>query len=184
MRLREITSICMLIILAQSTSADDGRFSPLIGSGILERMETARVWEIEILSSGIKYKCLKCDGNVDAMIEVIAPYAPEKYTSIAQRYLAERKLFCAHLVIQGNGRCVETRSIGYRAGLLRGFESTHETSNQRSVEMVFFYRNLYFAGNSGPELIRTSVMIDNGATLPNDALETFYWHMAKLTAFW
>ncbi len=168
------------VFSTQSSLAEGTRFNRLAGSHLIANLENEETWSAEFSVSGVKYTCLECAFPVTAFLESITPYASEHYRSLSDRYLSERKIFCADLVINGPGRCLGTRPARMRGGALSGFVSKQDIASRREIEIVFFYHEREF----GPELIRTKIMLEDGATLPNDASGMFREHMAKLTVFW
>ncbi len=119
--------VAVFCLPSQPAHAEEDRFSRLTGSGLLQRMEASDDWDIAVLPEAIEYSCLSCEGSVVARLEIVAPYDPGGHKSVKQRYLAERRQFCADLVASREGRCVSSKETGWRG--LRGFLSVHETTS-------------------------------------------------------
>ncbi|MGD1926335.1 MAG: hypothetical protein ACFB03_19435 [Paracoccaceae bacterium] len=172
------------ILLASSAIAEQDRLDRLTNSYLISNLERDEGWFVSRMASSLNYECLKCSGEVNVQLEVVAPYSPKKFGSFQKRYLTERKAFCANMAVQSSGRCIGTEAIGMRGGALSGFLSTHELENRHVTEIVFFYNNAHFGPLRGPELIRTKLTSESTAHVPNGIVETLMWHMARLTVFW
>lgn len=168
------------ILFAQTSYAEGTRFGRLDGSYLIANMEREEIWSAEFNEAFIRYTCLECASPVTALLEAITPYTSEHYGSLSERYLSERKVYCTELVVSGAGQCLKTRPARMRGGSLSGFISEQDIASQREIEIAFFYHEREF----GPELIRTKILLEDGAILPIDALGMFREHMAKLTIFW
>ncbi|MDA8747667.1 hypothetical protein N9M66_05605 [Litoreibacter sp.] len=169
---------------ASSALADAGRMDRLTNSYLISDLEKDGVWQVSASEMRMDYNCLRCDGEVSAILEVIAPYTLEKFGSFEQKYTAERKVFCAHLAGQFSGRCIGTSATGMRGGALSGFRSTHEINDNSVTEIVFFYHNIYFGPVRGPEIIKATITSASNAEIPQGIAETLMWHMARLTIWW
>ncbi len=169
-----------VLLVPKPGFAEENRVSRLAGSHLIKSLERDGNWTAEVSASRIEYTCLKCGGKVEAIVEVISPYTSENHASLGQRFLAERKLLCAQLTTLGTGRCVRTDPTGMRGGALTGFRSDIEMTGRKEIEIAFFYHE----EGLDPELIRATVVIESGAVLPQNSIEMFRWHMARLTNPW
>ena len=172
----------MLLLLALSFPwaaaplyARDDQFSRLTGSALFKRTKESDDWDITVLPEAIEYVCLTCGGPVVARLERAVPYGPGDHGSAAQRYLAERKQFCATLVASRDGRCVSHREIGWRM-VLHGFSFQYELGHEEVTEMVFFYPDY----DLGQVKLVTVIRGQKGARLPESFLKA---HMARMTPF-
>ncbi|XAT60760.1 hypothetical protein GN278_08440 [Rhodobacteraceae bacterium Araon29] len=176
--------LCLTFILSIFVGtyayAEERQLSRLTDSYLFENLEKDEVWQAEVLENSIKYSCIACDKAISAHLEIVSPYTAENYSSLPERYLSERKVYCMNLVTRHNGRCLETYAISLRGNALKGFRSEQEFADHKEIETIFFYNEKSF----GPELLRTIILIEDGTTLPNGTADTFLAHMAKLTLFW
>ncbi|UWQ79599.1 hypothetical protein K3725_00900 [Leisingera sp. S132] len=169
-----------VLLLPQIVIASEGRISGLAASPLLQRMAEKGEWEARVSSEAIHYTCLTCVGRVKARLEVLAPYGTGSHASVWQRYLAERKQFCADLAASREGRCVSTEAKKLRGGALTGFRSVHETDAYRVISIGLFYHEY----GSGPELIHTTIQMDRGVELEHDPSSMFLHHMARPTIWY
>lgn len=156
--------------------ARDDQFSRLTGSALFKRTKESDDWDITVLPEAIEYVCLTCDGPVVARLERAVPYGPGDHGSAVQRYLAERKQFCATLVAARDGRCVSHREIGWSM-VLHGFSFQYELGHEEVTEMVFFYPDY----DLGQVKLVTMIHGEKGGRLPESFLKA---HMARLTPFY
>jgi hypothetical protein len=161
---------------SQPAHAEEDRFSRLTGSSLFKRMEALGDWEIAVLPEAVEYSCLTCKGSVVARLEIVAPYAPGAHRSVRQRYLAERRQFCADLVALRQGRCVSFKKTRWNI-VLRGFVSEHETASESVTEIVLFY----WEYGLEREKIMTTIRAEKGANVPRQSSPPFMAHMARLT---
>lgn len=169
-----------LLQLPQIVIASEGRLSRLAASPLLQHMTERGDWIARVSTEAINYTCLTCEGPVKAKLEVFAPYGPGSHVSVWQRYLAERKQFCADLVASREGHCVSTEPKKLRGGALTGFRSIHETDVLRVISIGLFYNGY----GSGPELIHTTIQMGNGVELEQDPRSMFLEHMAWPTVWY
>ncbi|MEP4035319.1 hypothetical protein [Pseudophaeobacter sp.] len=155
--------------------ARDDQFSRLTGSALFKRMKESGDWEITVLPEAIEYLCLTCGGPVVARLERAVPYDPSDFGSVSERYLAERKQFCATLVAARDGRCASHREIGWSMDL-HGFRFEYELGHEEVTEMVFFY----LEHDVGLVKLVTVIRGEKGARLPETPLKA---HMARMTPF-
>lgn len=180
---RLVSSVLILLslLVSRAVYADESRLEILAESYLIENLQQEGHWEVDVGEERINYKCLICNGELVARLEIISPYHSDPFTSRSERYLSERRRRCVDLVVNDLGRCIGTQDISFRGGALRGFQSeTHFLSN-REVEVVFFYHDPRWPG---PEMIKTTIYMARGFSLPNGSVEMFMWHMARLTLYW
>jgi hypothetical protein len=161
---------------AAPVSARDNQFSLLTGSTLFKHMKESGDWDITVLPEAIEYVCLTCEGPVVARLERAVPYGPGDYGSASQRYLAERKEFCANLVADRDGRCVSHRTIRWSM-VLHGFRFQYEIGHEEVTEMVFFYPEY----DVGQVKLVTVIHGEKGVRLPDFLLKA---HMARMTPFY
>jgi hypothetical protein len=184
MGIKRLLAAAALAGLAQPAAAESSRMSRLADSNLLALLTKDGDWEVMVHGTGIEYTCVQCNGAVHARLEVIAPFFTADYNTYRERYLAERKLACADLVVENAGRCIGTRETSMRGSALKGFHSIHEVNGQTVVEITFLYHNGYFGPVTGPELIKTTIIADSADAIPSHLVETLRGHMARLTVFW
>lgn len=184
MRLLKLTTALLLFSVASPVYAVEDRLKPLMNSHLIVRLEEEGTWQVSTQGSSVRYDCLACTDDVSAELEVVAPYTAGKYASPAERYLTERKAFCADIVVHNQGRCLATEKTGWRADLLTGFHSIHEIDGKSVTEIVFFYNNRNWGASRGPEIIRGTIYTERNAAVPDGFSELLLHHMAKLTAFY
>ena len=172
--------VVFVVSFATALSAEEARTYIFTSTNHFERYIRNGDWEIEVSDTCVDYTCLTCGGDLVARLEVIAPYESGNFPSGQDRYLAERKELCFELTANRSGRCVDTQNTSVRPAL-RGFQSETELGAIREIEIVFFYNDRYW---SGPEPLRTTITISEGATLPTESVRRFMWDMARLTLFW
>ena len=174
----------LLAVLSMSVvnaaRAEEARMDSLASSYLIENLVAERNWEVTLYERRIDYVCLVCGGKLIARLEVLAPYDAGHFSTPGKRYLAERRQRCFELTANGQGRCVGTQHASVRRSL-SGFQSETEMLSKREIEIVFFYHDRRWPG---PELIRTTIDVSEGATLPEESVVLFMWHMARLTLFW
>lgn len=161
---------------SQPAHAGEDRFSRLTGSYLFKLMEANDDWDIAVLPEAVVYSCLTCEGSVVARLEIVAPYAPDMHATVEQRYLAERRQFCADLVAAREGRCVSTEVTSWNHPL-GGFLSEHETASESVTEIVLFY----WEYGLEREKIMTTIRVEKGANVPRQSSPPFMAHMARLT---
>lgn len=171
--------VAVLCMPSQPAHAEEDRFSRLTRSSLFKRMEASDDWGIAVLPEAVEYSCLTCEGSVVARLEVVVPYDPGEHKSVEQRYLAERRQFCADLVAAREGRCVSTEVTSWNHPL-GGFLSEHETASERVTEIVYFYSE----HRSEREKITTTIRVEKGAGLWRQSSPPFKAHMARLTFFY
>ncbi|MEP3347668.1 MAG: hypothetical protein ABJN34_04795 [Litoreibacter sp.] len=169
-----------VVSFANAVSAEEARTHIFTSTDYFERYIRNGEWEIEVSDTRVDYTCITCGGGLVARLEVIAPYNLGNFPSRQERYLAERRQLCFELTSNRLGRCVDTQRASVRPAL-RGFQSETELGAIREIEIVFFYHDPYWPG---PELLRTTITISEGATLPRKSVDRFMWDMARLTLFW
>lgn len=113
-----------LLFLGHISHADDGPFGLLIDHYLIDDLERDGEWEVTFIESTVMYECLKCEGSVKAEIEVFPVRDNENLAGFQESYLYQRKLFCANLVVEGIGRCLDTQPRSIRLGMLSGFRSS------------------------------------------------------------
>jgi len=150
----------------------------LAESYLIENLKRDGTWEVQFGAARADYRCLTCDGEIEVSIEVIASYTAGDFATLGQRYLAERRQFCAELVRQQAGRCLGTAPTRYRA--LKGFHSAQELAGRHVSEIVFFNHDR----EHGRELIRGRISMDAGTEPAGNLIEMFRYHMARLTLFY
>ncbi|MEX0301442.1 MAG: hypothetical protein AB3N24_03360 [Leisingera sp.] len=147
-------------------------------SSLIRDLKRDGDWEVQFGANRADYRCVTCKGQVEASIEVIAPYTAGDFPTLSQRYLAGRRLYCAELVRRQLGRCLWTASSPQR--FLGGFISAQELAGRRVIEIVFFNRDW----ENGQELIRGLVIMDAEAESAGDLVGRFDYYMARLTRFY
>ena len=168
------------MLIAGAATAQENRTDVLSQSSLFEKLAADGVWDAEVSGSQIEYTCLTCDGEISARLEVIAPYDADVSATPQERYLTELRQRCSDLTAQRSGRCIGTREIAVRPSL-RGFRSETEMPTHREIEVVFFYHDQIWPG---PELLKTTITISDSASLSEESVEMFMWHMARLTLYW
>ncbi|WP_300073457.1 hypothetical protein [uncultured Ruegeria sp.] len=130
--------------------------------------------ETQVFQSEITSICKKQGRQTNLRIDVSTPYKSETFGSHNQKYLADRKLYCARIVAERVGRCIGTFDISPRHSL-RGFRSVSlEDSGLYRMEFVVFHRE---------ELIRASVLSDiEDLDIEYDGW--LQWTLARLTPLW
>lgn len=152
--MRYLTAIIAIVSVwsASSVLADEGRLDQLIGFSLILNLEKDGVWQISNTATRVEYDCLECIGEVSAKLEIIAPYTAEKYGSLELRYLADRKAFCAQLVVQSSGRCLKTVPSIMRGGALSGFRSRMKSRILSSLKSYFSIAIPTLVQGTGPSL--------------------------------
>ena len=164
--------------------AGDGRFDPLLNSRLFSQLEESGAWDVSVSETMLSYNCRQCGGEVRVTLEIVMPYAAGGFGTSVQRYLAERKAWCADLARRFLGRCTGF-SVNRWHLTLEGFKASHEIGDWSVTELVFFYHNnRYFGPASGPELIRGTMTLESGATPPDGTTSLLHAQMARLTAFY
>lgn len=164
--------------------AGGGRFDPLLNSRLFSQLEESGAWDVSVSETMLSYNCRDCGGEVRVTLEVVAPYDPGGFGTSVQRYLAEREAWCADLARRFLGRC-SGLSVNRWHLTLKGFKASHEIGGRSVTELVFFYHNnRYFGLVSGPELIRGTMTLEDGATPPDGTTSLLHAQMARLTAFY
>lgn len=172
-------SIAMCLV-AGPGQAEEERLSRLVDSVLFKNLLDQGIWSADVTQTSIEYRCLACQNAVAARLEIISPYTKASFASPRSRFLAERKVFCARLVTEPDGRCLNFFPVSMRGGALKGLQAEHEVHGQRQIQIVFFVNEQPL----GPELIQATIFANAGTELPSDTIEMFRWHMARLTAIW
>jgi len=156
------------------------RLSLLVQSGLLTRMEDTGVWVATVEGSDVTYDCVACSGQVTARLQVIAlPEGMSVATGLAdlKRLRAQE---CATWVVDGVGRCLETRPVRMAPGGLVGLEMSQELGGVWSMDTTVFYHEQ----KHGPEMIRSVLFVRGQSEVPAGASEMLRAHMKRLTLFW
>lgn len=169
-----------ICLIAGPGQAEEMRLSRLVDSTLFKNLLDQGIWSADVTQTSIEYRCLACQKPVAAKLEIISPYTKASFASPGSRFLAERKVFCARLVTEPDGRCMNFFPVSMRGGALKGFQAEHEMHGQRQIQIVLFVSERPL----GPELIQVTIFADAGTELPSGTIEMFRWHMARLTAIW
>lgn len=177
-KLAVIAATVMLLITAPGF-ASDPRLSRPVDSYLIENLRRTGEWSVKSFPSKIEYSCLKCDGAVHVTIEIISPYTAANHGSLLDRYLSDRRKYCATLAQLGKGRCIKTLNRRWR-GVLQGFESETKLSDRKTIEIAYIYSERKF----DPGLLKATISVQNGAKFKFSLIELFEFHLLKLTLLW
>ena len=168
------------LFLGQIALADDGPFRSLVDDYLIENLERNGEWQVTFFESTVAYKCLKCEGSVRAEIEVFPVRDNENHDEFYKQYLYQRKLFCAELVVESIGRCLDTQPRSLRFGAISGFNSSQIVGSRYEYETTFYSRDL----DNRPIVMKATVFSNIDTETASGMIRTLEWHMARLTPFW
>lgn len=96
-------------------------------------------WEIHRASNRIHYKCHVCEGNVEALLEVVRLAGQPALLTVNEAYLRHVASQCAELSVTREGRCIRTRQLQIRASGPKGFKSESIIGDKRHIHQVFAF---------------------------------------------
>ena len=145
----------------------------------LER-KVAEGWEIQKVGNRLHYKCLTCEGDVEALLEMVPLPDHTSLTEFPDAFMKQKRQHCSELVTANEGHCIRTTRFKIRDNGPIGFKSESVFGDKRHFHQVFATHDYAL----GPVRISSKVWADKDESFLEGLAQRLYGHMLMLTHYW